>query len=249
MYNCIIIDDEKNAIDGLKSYIDAVPELSLIKSYTDPITALKEIANNATVDIIFLDVDMPKINGIELSKEIRNKTNKLVFTTAHTKYAYEAFEANADAYLLKPYSLGKFVITINKLFPEQAIANPNATEAVSVKKEFFFVKSKEDDLRILKIKYSDIVAIESKHNYIMIHTITKKVLTYMSLAEISKILSEISGFMQLHRSFIISQDQIENIDGNLVKMTNGIRITVGDHYRKEFIAFINDRLIKAGKHM
>lgn len=71
----------------------------------------------------------------------------------------------------------------------------------------------------------------------------------MSLAEISKILSEISGFMQLHRSFIISQDQIENIDGNLVKMTNGIRITVGDHYRKEFIAFINDRLIKAGKHM
>ncbi|WP_225872503.1 LytR/AlgR family response regulator transcription factor [Pedobacter polaris] len=246
MYKCIIIDDEPHAIEGLKGYINAMPELSLLKSYVDPLIALKEINSNEPIDIIFLDVDMPKINGIELSKEIRSKTNKLVFTTAHTKYAYEAFEANADAYLLKPYSLGKFIITINKLFPAQEKGSQNFAEK-SIKENFFFVKSREDDLKILKIKYEDIIAVESKQNYIMIYTTTKKVLTYMSLTEIAKILHEMPNFMQLHRSFVINQDQIETIDGNLVKMTNGIRLTVGENYRKEFNVFVANRLIKAGK--
>jgi len=247
MYKCIIIDDEPHAIEGLKKYIESVSELILFKSYTDPLLALKDFDRIEPVDIIFLDIDMPKINGIELSKEIKNKTKKLVFTTAHTKYAYEAFEANADAFLLKPYSLGKFIITINKLFPEKAI-DEKVGENTVIKKDFFFVKSKEDDLKILKIRYADIVAVESKQNYVMIYTATKKVLTYMSLTEIAKILNTMPGFMQLHRSFIISQDQIETIDGNFVKMVNGIRITVGDNYRKEFNAFVADKLIKTGKH-
>lgn len=248
MYTCIIIDDEPHAIEGLKGYISTLPELLLIKSYTDPLIALKEISINVKVDIVFLDVDMPRISGIELAKEIRSKTNKLVFTTAHTKYAFEAFEANADAYLLKPYSLGKFIIAINKLLPENTMVKDNSLENRALQKDFFFVKSKEDDLKILKIKYADIVAVESKQNYIMIHTITKKVLTYMSLIEIAKILNGMHGFIQLHRSFIVNEDQIETIDGNLVKMINGVRITVGDNYRKQFNAFVAERLIKTGKH-
>jgi DNA-binding LytR/AlgR family response regulator len=137
MYRCIIIDDEQHAIEGLKKYIDSVPELTLIQSYTDPLLALKAITEGDAVDLILLDVDMPKITGIELSKVIRNKTNKLIFTTAHTKYAYDAFEADADAYLLKPYTLGKFVITINKLFPAK-----QQTDTSLEKEDFFFVKSK-----------------------------------------------------------------------------------------------------------
>jgi DNA-binding LytR/AlgR family response regulator len=247
MYTCIIIDDEPHAIEGLKGYINVLPELSLIKSYTDPLIALKEINANTKVDVVFLDVDMPKISGIELAKEIRSKIDKLVYTTAYTKYAFDAFETNADAYLLKPYSLGKFIITINKLFPENIMVRDNSLGNIAPQKDYFFVKSKEDDLKIIKIKYTDIVTIESKLNYIMIHTISKKVLTYMSLTEIAKILNEISGFMQLHRSFIINQDQIETIDGNLVKLINGVRITVGDNYRKQFNAFVAERLIKTGK--
>lgn len=246
-YKCIIIDDEADTIAGLETYINALPELILLKSYTDPLLALKEVSRNEAVDLIFLDVDMPKLTGIELAQVIRSKTSKLVFTTAHDKYAYEAFEANADAYLLKPYTLGKFVITINKLFREQQpiIAQSNATPAVA--KNFFFVKSKEDDLRILKIKFADVIAVESKQNYVMIYTQSKNVLTYMSLTEIAKILLAIPGFMQLHRSYIINQDHIENIDGSYVKMLNGTRITVGDLYRKAFNAFVAERLIKAGK--
>lgn len=248
MYRCIIIDDEADTIAGLKAYINDLTELELIKSYIDPLVALKEICQNQPVDIIFLDIDMPKLTGIELAKEIRSKTNKLVFTTAHTKYAYEAFEANADAYLLKPYTLGKFVITINKLFPERLPIAEQLIDRFTVTKDFFFVKSKEDDLRIVKIKFADVVAVESKQNYVMIYTQAKNVLTYMSLTEIFKILIAIPGFMRLHRSYIINQDHIETIDGNLVKMRNGIRITVGDNYRKAFNAFVAERLIKAGKH-
>lgn len=242
MYKCIIIDDEQHAIDGLKKYIDSVPELTLVQSYTDPLKALKSITEGDAVDLILMDVDMPKITGIELSKAIRSKTAKLIFTTAHTKYAYDAFEADADAFLLKPYTLGKFVITINKLFPGE-----RQVDSALEKEDFFFVKSKEESPKIIKIKYKDVVAVESKLNYVMIHTPVKNILTYMSLTEMAKILNNNDDFIQLHRSFIVRKDHMESIDGNTIKMINGIQITVGDHYRKDFTDFINLRLIKAGK--
>lgn len=242
MYKCIIIDDEPHAIEGLKGYISHIPTLHLLASYTDPVVALKEIQSQERVDLIFVDVDMPKINGLELAKEIRSKTKKLIFTTAHTKYAFEAFEVKADSYLLKPYSLGKFIITINDLFPDS-----NDMTDHTVKNDFFFVKSKDDDLKILMIKYVDVIAVESKLNYIMIYTFKKNIVTYMTLTEIAKILSLMPNFMQLHRSYLINQDYIEMIDGNLVKMVNDIRITVGDNYRDGFHAFISKGLIKMGK--
>lgn len=247
MYKCVIIDDEQHAIDGLKSYLETVPELILINSYLDPLIALKNILISEPVDIIFLDVDMPRINGIELANEIRSKTKKLVFTTGHTKYAYEAFEANADAYLLKPYSLGKFIIAINKLFPESISPAPVIIPA-NQPNDFFFVKSKEDDLKIVKIRYDEIIMVEGQQNYVMIHTLSKKVLTYMSLNELNKMLAAFSDFMQLHRSFIVNLNQIETIDGSYVKLKNGTRLTVGDNFKKSFNDFVAERLvIKAGK--
>lgn len=247
MYRCIIIDDEPHAIEGLKSYIDNFPELLLIKSYTDSVLALKEIKQNEAVDIIFMDVDMPKITGIELSKEIRSKADKLVFTTAHTKHAYEAFELAADAYLLKPYSLGKFAITLQNLFPKKPdFIKPEVTPT-SLTQDFFFVKSKEDDLNILKVKFDSIIAVESQQNYVKIYTPTKNIVTYMSLTEIAKILCTLPLFMQLHRSFIINTAHIEAIDGHLIKMANGLKVSVGDKYHKEFNSFVNEHLIKAGK--
>src|SRR5471030_2614302 len=98
---CVIIDDDEYAIEGLKNYIRSVPTLILEKSYTDPVEALMDITAGEMIDLILLDINMPKINGLELSREIRQKTRKLVFTTSYTKYGYEAFEAEADAYLLK----------------------------------------------------------------------------------------------------------------------------------------------------
>jgi DNA-binding LytR/AlgR family response regulator len=241
MYRCIIIDDEPHALEGLKKYIASMPQLILRASYLDPLVALREISENEAVDLIFLDVDMPKINGIELAKEIKAKTHKLIFTTAHTKYAFEAFEAQADAYLLKPYSIGKFILTIHRIFPEGLV------EKKVMPDDFFFVKSKEENLRMTKVKYSDIIAVESRRNDILIHTLNKKVLTYMSLTEINKILQDIPGFVQLNRSFIIKQDQIETINGNQIKLVNGLELTIGEHFRKDFNAFVAKKLLKAGK--
>src|SRR5437879_7663087 len=151
LYKCIIIDDESYAIDRLKDYISSIPNLLLIKSYTNPLEALIALASSEVVDIIFLDINMPQITGIELSKEIRQKTRKLVFTTAHTQYGYEAFEVDADAYLLKPYTLSKFASTVAKLFPR----NHESPRELGENDDFFFIKNKNDHLKIVKIVYSD----------------------------------------------------------------------------------------------
>jgi DNA-binding LytR/AlgR family response regulator len=238
---CIIIDDEPYAIEGLKSYIESIPNLSVIKTYTDPLEALIDLTNSDVVDLILLDIDMPKITGIELSKEIRQKTRKLVFTTSYTQYGYLAFEAEADAYLLKPYSLTKFASTISKLFPQ----NEKPVLVEKVIDNYFFVKNKDEHLKIVKIKFDDVIAVESKQNYVMIHTVSKKVLTYMSLSEISKIFTRFTNFEQFQRSFIISKEHIDNIDGNTINMVNGIQITVGEYYRKDFTTFLSERLIRA----
>ncbi|EHQ25564.1 LytR/AlgR family response regulator transcription factor [Mucilaginibacter paludis] len=242
-FECIIIDDEPFAINWLSNYINSMPNLNLLKSFTDPLQALIEIANGDMVDLILLDINMPKITGIDLSREIRKKTKKLIFSTAYKQYGYEAFEVEADAYLLKPYTISKFVGTLAKVFS----VNDETSSVFLAPDEFFFVKNKDEDLKIVKINYSDVIAIESKQNYVQIHTLTRKVLTYMSLTEISKILRHLQNFVQFQRSFIIGKQHIDSIDGNTIKMVNGLKITVGDYYRKDFSAFLTERLIKAGR--
>jgi DNA-binding LytR/AlgR family response regulator len=242
-YKCIIIDDEPFTIGWLKNYIDSMPNLRLIKYYTDAVEALMEISNGNMVDLILLDIDMPGISGVELSKEIRKKTRKLVFSTAYKQYGYEAYEVDADAYLLKPYTFAKFAGTMSKIFQGDGQIKTTVKEL----DDFFFVKNKDEHLKIVKIRYDDVVAVESKQNYVLIHTLSKKVLTYMSLTEISKILSQLHNFVQFQRSFIISKIHIDSIDGNTIKMINGLQITVGEYYRKDFAAFLTGRLLKTGR--
>jgi len=242
-YKCIVIDDEQFAVDWLKNYINAIPALQLIKCYTNPLEALMEIINGDIVDLVILDINMPKITGIDLSKEIRKKTTKLIFSTAYKEYGFEAYEVEGDAYLLKPYTISKFAGTIAKIFPEHG----DDKAGISSTDDFFFVKNKEEHLKIVKINYAEVVAVESKQNYVLIHTLTKKVLTYMSLTEISKILNQLQNFVQFQRSFIIGKIHIDYIDGNTIKMVTGLQITVGEYYRKDFSAFLTEKLIKTGR--
>ena len=240
MYKCIIVDDEPHAIEGLKRYISNIPELEILATFTDPVRALIEITSGPPVDLILLDVDMPGISGIEIAKEVRTKTHRLVFTTAHSKYGYDAYESSVDAFLLKPYTLGKFTITFNKLFPKKIVpAEENGTS------DFFFIKSKEDNLKLIKVKFKEVIAVESMLNYVQVHTLKTSIITYMPLYEFSKILMQHEGFQQFQRSFIIAQEYIEHIDGNTIKMVNGIKVTVGDYYKKSFNSFIDEKLIRA----
>ena len=248
MYNCIIIDDEEHAIEGLKKYIEATPELNLVKSFMDPVHALNEMKGMEEVDLVLLDIDMPGINGIDLAKIIRHKTQKLVFTTGHSQYAYEAFEVEADAYLLKPYNLAKFLATIMKLFPVEVNANSNFQSTTEV--TYFYAKNREDNLKLTKVNYKDICSVESQQNYVKIHLVQGSVVTYMSLTEMRKILIKRPNFLQLQRSFIANMDQVLTIDGNLLQMKSGPTIAVGgDKYRGLFLQYVENKLIRFNKEV
>jgi len=241
-FRCIIIDDEPDAVEILADYIHQMPELALLNSFTDPVQAMNVIMDGDLIDIVFMDVDMPRISGIDLSKAIRDKTEKLVFTTAHTKYAFDAFEVEADAYLLKPFTFAKFALTINKLLKK-------GNEAINIKKSAkdFYVKTTEERNRFIKIRFDDVIAIEGEKNYVKIHTIHESIISYLTLKEMNERLDEMHDFIQVHRSFIISKNYIEKVDGMLVKLTNDMLIPVGAFYKESFNEYLAKNTIKTGR--
>jgi two-component system LytT family response regulator len=241
---CIVIDDDIHAVSGIKTYINNITNIQLIHSYTDPIQALNEITAGDNVDIVFMDVDMPMISGIELSKAIRHKTDKLIFTTSHSKYAYEAFEMYASAYLLKPYTFARFAETINRLFPH----TPNV-QNVTVKQDddYFFVRNKSEKNSLIKVRYTDIVAIESLQNYVRIFTLNETIVSYIALSEIKIILKGFPNFAQAHRSFIIAKNYIEKVEGNTLKMINDLKINIGNSYRDSIQDYIKEKTIKTNR--
>jgi two-component system LytT family response regulator len=241
---CIVIDDDIHAVSGIKTYINNITNIQLIQSYTDPIQALNEITAGDNVDIVFMDVDMPMISGIELSKAIRHKTDKLIFTTSHSKYAYEAFEMYASAYLLKPYTFARFAETINRLFPH----TPNV-QNVTVKQDddYFFVRNKSEKNSLIKVRYTDIVAIESLQNYVRIFTLNETIVSYIALSEIKIILKGFPNFAQAHRSFIIAKNYIEKVEGNTLKMINDLKINIGNSYRDSIQDYIKEKTIKTNR--
>lgn len=244
MYSCVIIDDEAYAIDGLKEYIMEIPNLEIRSTFTSSIDALKALGTGDKIDLVLMDINMPELSGIELSKEIRRNIHKLVFTTAHTQYAYEAFDLDADGYLLKPYQLSKFISVIQKVLPDLFTGEKDNVSATA-NEEFFFVNSKEDKSKLIRINYKDIVAIESKLNYVQIRTNSKSIFTYMTLGELAKKLSSRRSFIQAQRSFILNKDHIEYIKGNSIVMLGGLSIKVGELYKKNFTDFINQVAIKS----
>ncbi|QNL50833.1 response regulator transcription factor [Olivibacter sp. SDN3] len=242
-YQCIIIDDEPDALEILNDYIQQISELEVAKSYTDPVKAMAEIAQGDLVDFVFMDIDMPLISGIDLSKAIRAKTEKLIFTTAHTKYAFEAFEVEADAYLLKPFTFAKFALAINKLIKTDIVSAQTIDKAKD-----FYVKTTEERNRFVRIKFDDVIAVESVKNYIKIYTTTEEVITYLTLKEIKERLDETANFIQVHRSFVISKDYIEKVEGSLVKLPNNMLVPIGTFYKDPFYEYLAKNTIKTGRH-
>jgi len=240
MIKCIAIDDQQNSISGLEKYIADTPNMKLLASYTDPMVALNELKKIDQVDVIFMDIQMPQISGIELSKAIRSKTRKLIFTTSHEEYAFEAFEAEADAYLLKPYGYAKFALTVNRVFEEE-IENIG-------QETYFLVKNKSEDHKAVLVHYVDIIAFESFHNYIKIHTKEKIIIAYLSLKDVKEQLNLKKGFIQLHRGYIISINHILHVEGTRVTLSNHTSFTVGDLYYNDFRDFFTNKLITSKRN-
>lgn len=239
MIKCVTIDDQTSSLSTLHKYIEQTPNMQLQYSYTNPVIALRELSLGENTDLIFLDVEMPQISGIELAQVLRSKTNKLIFTTSHQEYAFQAYEAAGDAYLLKPYSYAKFITTITRIYG--ASLNDINNE------DYFLVKNKEEEHRAVLVKYTDIIAFESFNNYVKIHTVDKTIIAYLSLKDIRDQLSLKQKFVQFHRGFIIAVEKIVNIEGAKINMGNGITFFVGDSYNTEFRNFINERLIMSSR--
>nr|WP_315421393.1 LytTR family DNA-binding domain-containing protein [uncultured Pedobacter sp.] len=225
MYTCLAIDDESSALEIITDYVAAQPQLKLLKSYSIAETALKEIEIlKKPVDVIFLDIEMPSMNGLDLANLIKHKTNKLVFTTAHAAYAINAYELEADAFLLKPFSQTKFDQTIKKLFSTPTLIQTERNE------DFILLKSAEQRNRFIKIKLDKIYAIEAQERDIKVHLEEEIIFSNSSFAEALALLSPEKGFSQVHRSFIIAENQVKALERSYIIMNNGIRITIGRKY-------------------
>lgn len=218
---CIVVDDEPLAIQLLENYVMKIPFLELVFSSENPIEALEYIQNNEA-DLIFLDIQMPELSGINFMKIVGDKL-KYILTTAYSEYALEGYEHNVIDYLLKPISFGRFeksALKAQERFPT------NETSANS----YFFVKSSGQQH---KINFDEILYVESIKDYVNIKTDKQEYIVLDTLKSLESQLPE--NFARVHKSFILNLDKIEKIDVRNVFLNSGKEIPIGETYKSEFL--------------
>lgn len=230
--DCYVVDDEKHAIEALSDYINQTPGWNLVGTETRPLHAFQEITSKRVKpDVTFLDIDMPKLSGMQLSELIRPHT-EIIFSTAYPSYALPAFERNALDYLLKPITYERFLKTVSRA---QEILRAKKIQPVQ---EYFFIHSDKKS-KMLKINTNEISYIQGLSNYIQLHTVSGNIHTiYISMKELSEKLPY-EQFFRTHRSFIVNINQVELIQGNGVILKDKTHIPLGVAYKEEFLKKIN----------
>jgi len=231
MLTCIAIDDEPLALELLKKYIAKIYFLELKGTFTDPFEA-KKLLETTNIDIIFLDIQMPDINGIEFSKIINKKNSAVIFTTAFSEYAVEGFNVDAIDYLLKPIEYDRFLKSVYKAKEYiDYITNQEMQDG------YIFVKS---DYQMAKINLKEILFIEGLDDYIKIYLPQKSILTLMTLKTITQKLPA-KEFVRIHRSYIVPISKIENISKSKVKIGDK-EIPIGISYSESFFAVMDKKM-------
>lgn len=231
---CIIVDDEPMALQLVETYVEKTPFLELKNKFSNAIEAM-EFLKTYPVDLLFLDIQMPDLTGIEFSKMLPKDT-RVIFTTAFDQYALEGFKVEALDYLLKPFDYAEFLAAANKARTWFELVKGKRDSILSEEKEFLFVKS---EYKKLRIKLADVLYFEGLKDYIKIwlKDNPKPILTLMSLKSLEEELPE-SQFMRVHRSFIVSLKNIKVIERSQI-IINKQRITVSDYYKPKFLDFIS----------
>jgi DNA-binding LytR/AlgR family response regulator len=230
MIRCIVIDDEPLAIKLVKEYIGKVSFLQLVETFTDVIEA-KKFLQKEKVDLLFLDIQMPDINGVQFYNTLSDKP-MVVFTTAFSEYAVEGFNVNAIDYLLKPFEYDRFVKSVYKAKEYYDFTRNQEMQYTSV-----FVKS---DYQLVKVNLKDVLLIEGLDDYIRIHlTSNKTILTLMSLKAISEKLPA-HEFVRVHRSYIVPLTRIEKVSSRKIEIA-GKEIPIGVSYAEEFFKLMDKR--------
>ena len=229
MMNCIIIEDQLPAQRILKKYIDDTKSLNLLGTFTDAIEAI-DILNTEKVDLLFLDIHLPKLSGIDFLKTLSNPP-KTILTTAFTDYALESYELNVVDYLLKPFSFQRFIKAIAKANNiSEKISKVEISEASEIPSTAIFIKSGYEHIRI---EIENILYIKSDADYIEIHLKDKKHLSADSLSSWEERLPS-KDFARIHKSYIINTKKIIKISGNQVYLKENITVPIGRAYKNDF---------------
>ncbi len=214
---CLIIDDEPSSQNVLKSFIQKIDYLEYVDVCNNALEALEFLKSNV-IDLLFLDINMPHLSGIDFYKSLKNPP-KVIFTTAYSAFALEGFELDAVDYLLKPFSFERFLKAVSK-FKD---LNDNNIE-------FVFIKS---DKKIHQLKIDDIYFIEGLGDYIKVHLKNNFLITYKPLKLMYNSLPK-STFIQVHKSYIVNKNKLDYIEGNVANI-NSNKIPLGEKYKKEFL--------------
>ena len=211
--NCIIIDDEPLARKGLKEYVADVEFLNLIGDFDSPLKAT-ELLGKAHTQLLFLDIQMPKITGLEFFKSLKSPP-PVIFTTAYPQYALDGFDLNALDYLVKPISFERFLKAALKAkeYHETRQHNVDVNEK---KEDYFFIKA---DNKLVKIFFDEILFVEALQNYVTIHTADKKYITYLTFKSVEEYLPA-ERFIRTHKSYIVSASKVNSIEGNDIRIDN-----------------------------
>jgi len=260
MITCIIVDDEQPAIDVIEHYVKQIPSLQLLASFTNPLQAL-QLLNEQPVDLLFLDIQMPEISGIDLIRAIRGRS-KVILTTAYSEFVSEGFELEVADYLLKPVSFPRFLAAVQRVQQAQAASQAQAalvsarapgalTPARPVETtgeddsadDYFFVKT-ELKGKILKINLKEIDYIEGMKNYVAIYHDGIKTMALLNMKDLEDRLPA-RYFMRIHRSYIIALEKIIAIEGNTVflrKVKEGILL--GETYKPAFLERMKGKIMQ-----
>ncbi|TYZ13362.1 response regulator transcription factor [Hymenobacter lutimineralis] len=232
---CAILDDEPLALELLADYCAQVPGLELKGQFDDALGGLAFLQDNP-VDVVFLDIHMPRLTGLQLAQLLPQPGPRIVFTTAYDQYAVRSYDLNAADYLLKPIAFERFVQAVQKVRQQLATSVPAApapAEAAAAAPDAMFVKN---DHRLQRVAFDDILYIEGMKEYLMIYTTTGKVLTLQSFRRVEEVLPP-ERFARIHKSFLVALNRIEHIERGKVQIA-GRLLPIGDTYRDTVTAML-----------
>lgn len=235
---CIAVDDEPLALNILEDYISKIPYLELKKTFTSALACIEYLKENK-VDLLFLDIQMEELSGIQLLKVLKDRP-EVIFTTAYHNYAIQGFDLDVTDYLLKPISFERFLIAVDKVYEKVCrrktpVAQPQDSNKQSSEKDFFFVKT---EFRLQKVFLSDILYIEGMGDYVRIVTTQERIMTLQSFKKVESVLVE-PRFVRVHRSYMVALDKITSVERNRIRIGDQL-IPVGENYRKSFFALLEN---------
>lgn len=230
---CVITDDEPFARKGLQGYIEKIEFLDLVGTCEDALQ-LNNLIRQQDIDLLFLDIEMPYMTGIDFLKNLANPP-KIIFTTAYEKYAVQGFDLDILDYLLKPISFQRFLKAANKAHEYFRLQ-----QSVGGSDDYIFVKS---DSRLEKIRYEDIIFVEAMENYIAIQTGDRKIITHLTLSSFREKLPS-AKFLQPHKSYVVAIDRITSIEGNVLHL-KPFQIPISKYQKEEVMEkIVNSKLLR-----